>query len=338
MGRRLPAEWEFHSATVVAWPGRSTVWGQHLGLGRSETLELVQAIAKSESVIIAVDPAHSNSVNAGAHSNRVEAVEIPLDDCWARDISPLFAVEDEGTLTAVDFVFNAWGGKFSPHDRDAAFGAALSQHLDVSRHSIPLVFEGGSMTTDGQGTAIIVEPTVVNGNRNPDHTRGAVENLLHQELGITQVIWLPFGLLGDTDTDGHVDNVAVFCGPGRVLAQAPPLQTHPDADRLASNQRVLARARDASGRQLEVVDVPWLPVSPLDPHRPSSYINSYPTNESILVPVVGTASDEAAMQLIATAFVGREPIAIPSSALSVGGGGPHCMTMQVPHPGPQQRK
>lgn len=325
--RRLPAEWEPHLGTIVAWPGRAEVWGEHLDAGRHETLELVRAIARSEHVLLAVDPESKQSASPARGTN-VTTVPIPLDDCWARDISPLFAIGASG-LVAVDFEFNAWGGKFVPHRKDAMFGLGVSDALGIQREDVALVLEGGSITTDGQGTAVLVEDTVLGSNRNPGVTREAVEAILQSSLGLETFIWLPYGLLGDTDTDGHVDNVAVFVRPGSLLVQVAPSGRHEDAARLAVNRMVLQKARDAQGRQLSIIEVPWLPTSPFDNSRPCSYVNSYLTNDEVLVPTVGAPSDEQALAILGEAF-GRTPRALPSAALSFGGGGPHCMAMNIP--------
>jgi agmatine deiminase len=279
-------------------------------------------------VTIAASPQNYALLRERAGEN-IDVVSIPLDDCWARDISPLFVVAGD-VVVAKSFGFNSWGAKFEPAENDRNFGVAIARQLNMSVKTFDLVLEGGSVSTDGEGTAIIVEPTVLNENRNPGVTKREVEEILARSLGLGSIIWLPFGLLGDVDTDGHVDNVAVFCGAGRVLVQASPSSTHPDAERLKQNLRVLSKARDSSGRSLELVEVPWLPTSPFDDSRPSSYVNSYPGNEAVYVPVVGETTDDAALELVGQAFGKREPVAAKSSALSFGGGGPHCMTMQIP--------
>jgi agmatine deiminase len=329
---RLPAEWERHAATIVAWPGRPSVWEDHLSLGQAETMQLIQRVTEAEPVIVAASPVHYRELARKLDSiSGTTLVTVPLDDCWARDISPVFTLsENRENPTAIDFRFNAWGEKFKPYSSDANFGQAFSEKLGFDRIAVELVMEGGSITTDGCGTAIIVEPTILNINRNPGIGKEEIEEIFSQYLGIETVIWIPFGLLGDTDTDGHVDNVVVFCGQGRIMVQVPPSPGHRDTKRLTANIEILTRARDSSGRQFEVVEVPWLPVSQIDASRPCSYVNVYPTNTSVLVPTVGTASDDLALELISEAFGGRSAIPILSNALSYAGGGPHCMTMQVP--------
>lgn len=318
----------------MAWPGRPGVWGPNLEVGRAETLALAAELATREPVTIAAAPQHYAILRERAACN-IDVVSIPLDDCWARDISPLFVVAEEG-VRARNFGFNAWGGKFEPIDNDRNFGTALARHLGIASSTVNMVLEGGSVSTDGQGTAIIVEPTVLNDNRNPGVTRVDVEQILAGALGLGSIIWLPFGLLGDVDTGGHVDNVAVFCGPGRVLVQVSPSNAHPDAERLKQNLRILRKSRDSMGRPLELVEVPWLPASPFDQARPSSYVNSYPGNGAVYVPVVGETTDDAALELLGQAFGERLPVAVKSSALSFGGGGPHCMTMQIPESAKQK--
>jgi agmatine deiminase len=328
--RRLPGDWEQHRATVVAWPGRPSVWGPNLAQGRDETAHLIRSIARTEDVLIAVDPWHTDTLPADLRSHpRVLPLHLPLDDCWARDIAPMFVLDPQPI--AVDFGFNAWGGKFSPYDNDNALGARLTHALEMNYEHADLVLEGGSITTDGAGTAIIVEPTVVNPNRNPGLSRSEVEEALRDTLGLTHVIWLPYGLLDDTDTDGHVDNVAVFVDPTTVLAQAPPSRHHPDAARLRANLAILEQARTADGRQLTVATVRPLPASRLDPARPSSYINIYPCTGQVLVPTVGDVKDDDEVgSLLTSLFPTRTISFTPADAIAYGGGGPHCMTMQIP--------
>ncbi len=332
LGLCWPAEWEPHQSSLVAWPGRPEVWGPHLALGRRETLRLIAAIARTEPVVVAAPPDQAPLIREQAGGLAVTVLEMPVDDCWARDIAPLFALSAAGEVTAVDFRFNAWGGKFHPFDADADFGRRVASTLGYSCVRSDLVLEGGSLSVDGMGTALLVQDTVLNDNRNPGWTREAVEDALHATLGVERVIWLPYGLLDDTDTDGHVDNVAVFVGPSTVLCQAPPTAAHPDHDRLVANLAVLKSARTATGSQLDLVEVPWLPVTPLAADRPASYVNTYLSNGQALVPVVGAPSDDAACRLIEHALPMRKVVPVPARALSYGGGGAHCMTMQIPLP------
>lgn len=332
--RRLPAEWEPHAGVIAAWPGRPSVWGPHLEAGRQELAELVRCLAASEVVHLAVPAADVGSVLVRELQEHpgVRLLEVPLDDCWARDISPVF-VEGAatGALGAVDFVFNAWGDRFRPHDSDRAFGGRLATAIGVPCEGSPLVLEGGSISTDGRGTAVLVEPTILNPNRNPGWSVGDVESELRRRLGIERFIWLEAGLSEDTDTDGHVDNVAVFIRPGTILAQAPaPGMASVDVAQMRRNLDTLGSSTDECGRSIEVVEVPWLPRSTISQSRPASYLNLCFTNGPLVVPTTGSADDPRFAELISRVLPGRALAWARSTALAFGGGGPHCMTMQVP--------
>jgi agmatine deiminase len=290
----------------------------------------VKAICRTEPVIVAAAPGHTASISHHVANLPVTILETPLDDCWARDIAPLFTLTTDGRIVAVNFKFNSWGGKFTPYDDDAEFGRRIAAALGHATLHPPLVLEGGAVSVDGAGTALLVEGTVLNDNRNPQWTRADVEELFDTYLGIDTVIWLPYGLLGDTDTDGHVDNVALFVGPSTVLCQVAPSSVHPDNHRLSQNRRILSRSRTSSGSQLDLIEVPWLPATPLDSARPASYVNVYLANHQALIPVVGARSDDQACSLLAEALPGKTVVPTPAKALFYAGGGPHCMTMQIP--------
>jgi agmatine deiminase len=275
-------------------------------------------------VRLVVPPALASSVPEGLEGSNVSVLLIDSDDAWARDIGPFF-MEESGREYGVSFRFNSWGRRFEPYDRDAAFGEGLLDAIGLDVRRAPMVLEGGAIEVDGLGTAIVVETSILNCNRNPGASRLDVEAVLGEYLGLSDVIWLPFGLADDSDTDGHVDNVVRFVGPGRVVCQTMGRNSE-DTEHLLHNKTVLESARDASGRQLDVVDVPWLPYSPYGSDRPASYCNFYFVNGGLIVPTVGAPSDEDALSLLAS-VAGRHPIGVDARVLAYGGGGPHCITM-----------
>jgi len=332
--RRLHADWEPHAATILAWPGRAEVWDPHLEAARAESAFLAEAIAATEPLILAAQPAHldDTSLQRLAEFETVTLMPVPLDDCWARDISPLF-VADGGDTIAVQFPFNAWGRRFEPYDDDRRFATTLADKLRVPVEIAPLTLEGGAITTDGAGTAIAVLPTIVNTNRNPGWSKGAIEGELSERLGITNLVWLDAGLSGDTDTDGHVDNVAVFANASTVVCQAPaPTMSEIDRCQTRTNISQLHQAFEEMKRPIEIVELPWLPVSRFDGGRPSSYLNIVFTNDAVIVPTVGDDTDDAAISLYTDLFGDRSVVGVPSNALAYGGGGPHCMTAHAPRP------
>jgi agmatine deiminase len=225
---------------------------------------------------------------------------------------------------AVHFAFNAWGEKFSPWDRDAAVGALVARALGDEVRPAPLVLEGGSILSDGAGTLLTTEQCLLHPNRYPSLSREEIEAALRDALGVQRILWLGRGLVEDRDTDGHVDLIAAFIAPGRVLLQTVPAD-NPNHDGCAEN---VARLQAAG---VEVLELPHLPyVTVAGEPVAASYLNFYICNGAVIVPVSGADTDEAALEVIASAYPGREIVPVPGAVLAYGGGGPHCITQQVP--------
>ena len=187
-----------------------------------------------------------------------------------------------------------------------------------------MVFEGGAITVDGQGTAITTEQCLLHPNRNPTMTRATIAATLENELGIEELVWLPFGLVEDHDTDGHVDNVAAFVRPGLVAAQTAAAPAAPNSARLRANATVLRE----SG--LDVVELRRLPYAHVGTWTgPVPYLNWYVANHAVIVPVTGHPDDDSVLDRVA-ALYGREAIGVPGAVIAYGGGGVHCITQQVP--------
>jgi agmatine deiminase len=331
-GLAMPAEWETHERTLMAWPVRVELWGEGLAHARRDYAQVARAIAEFEPVLMVAPPGAQAEVKQRCGAG-VDVVELPIDDSWIRDSGPIFVTGgDDGRRAGVDFGFDGWGGKFLPCDRDDALAAALLAHLGVDRFEAPLVLEGGAITVDGEGTLITTEQCLLNPNRNPSLAREEIEALLAAYLGVEKVIWLPHGLLEDHDTDGHVDNVAAFVGPGRVLLQtAPP--GNPNHERLAENAERLRASTDARGRAIDVAELDVLPgteVRGLPGCVP--YTNLYLANGAVIVPVAGDDPDRDAevLGMLASLYAPREVVPVPGRMLAEGGGGVHCITQQVP--------
>jgi agmatine deiminase len=253
----------------------------------------------------------------------VEIVELPLDDSWLRDCGPIYTYDD-GRRVAVHFRFNAWGEKFAPWDRDAAVGGLIAEKLGDGVRRAPIVLEGGSILTDGEGTLLTTEQCLLNPNRNPSFSRQEIEEVLRDHLGVTRIVWLGHGLVEDRDTDGHVDLIASFTRPGQVLLQTVP-EDNVNFGHCEENRGRLAAAG------IEVVEVPFLPYVEVGGEQiAASYLNFYICNDALVVPVTGAASDPDALEIIRSAYPGREVASVPGAILAYGGGGPHCITQQVP--------
>jgi agmatine deiminase len=327
---RMPAEWEPHERCVMAWPVREDLWGKHLAEARREYAATIEAISVFEPVTLVVNPGTAREVRKQV-PDTTEIWEIPIDDSWTRDSGPIITVDGDGERSGVDFAFNSWGGKYAPWDKDAASSARMLEELGIPRRSSPMVLEGGAITVDGDGTLITTEQCLLNENRNPEMRREQTEAELASSLGVRDVVWLPWGLAEDRDTDGHVDGVAAFVRPGAVLAQTCEDPANPNFDRLAQNLAALRSAVDAGGRDLEIIEMPDIPY--FDFHGEpiaAAYVNFYLANGGVVVPVADIDMDQEALAIIRRAFPGREVIGVRSRAIAYGGGGTHCITQQVP--------
>jgi agmatine deiminase len=332
-GMQMPAEWAPHERTLIAWPAREAAWRGEATIeqARDAHAQVVAAVAAFEPVTLVVDPAHEEDARRRVTGENVELVVLAIDDSWLRDSGPIVVLgrdaEGRPSRAGVDFRFNAWGEAFSPYDADDAIAAGLLDHLGIARVASSFVLEGGSIAVDGAGTLLTTEQCNLNRNRNPDATRGQVEDELRAKLGIERVVWLGQGLVEDADTDGHVDNVAAFLPDGRVL-----LQTVADADDPNFAHAAENRARlEAAG--LEVVDFELLPRTARDGEPVAvPYMNFYLCNGAAIVPCAQLAPemDAEALERLRALLPGREVVGVPGRVLALGGGGVHCITQQVP--------
>jgi agmatine deiminase len=224
----------------------------------------------------------------------------------------------------VHFGFNSWGEKFTPYDADAAIGGVLVERLGDRCYDAPFVLEGGSVAVDGEGTLLTTEQCLLHPNRNPGLSREEIEQGLRDFLGVERVVWLGQGLAEDRDTDGHVDLIAAFIAPGQVLLQSTPPGT-PSSERMADNRSRLVAAG------LEVVEFPLLPTLDIGGEKVAvGHLNFYLCNGAAIVPVAGLTTDAEALERIGAAYPDREVVGVPGGVIAFGGGGPHCITQQVP--------
>ncbi len=325
---RMPAEWAAHERTLMAWPCRAELWGQRLHRAEHDYAAVALAISEFEPVTMLARPPDAERA-AEACGPKVDVVEVPLDDSWVRDTGPIYVTGD-GRRVAVDFTFNAWGNKFEPYADDAALVERWCERTGDERRVVDMVLEGGAIAVDGEGTLLTTEQCLLNPNRNPSMNRAEIEAVLADTLGAETVVWLPYGL-DDRDTDGHVDTVACFTKPGTVLLQGCDHPGWRDYDRLAETRRVLAAASGNDGRAIEIVDVPVLPLTEFDGELYAvPYLNGYVVNGGVIVPVTGHPADGEMLAIIAAAFPDRRVVPVPGAILAYGGGGPHCITQQVP--------
>lgn len=305
--RRLGAEWESHELTVMSWP-TALIWGRDVRDVRDDIAGLARAIAEFEPVIMLASPGEEKAA-ASACGSEVEVVVVPVDDLWARDTVPVF-VEGPDGLSGVDFSFNGWGDK-QEHPNDGRVARRVLTEFNIPRISTDLVSEGGSFETDGLGTLMVTESSIVNDNRNP-------------------------GLSRDDITDAHVDSLARFTAPGVVLLDTPGPGAPEDvwSRSTAQARSVLAEATDASGGRFEVID---LPQPDFDEIRGggddflSSYVNFYVGNGAVYLPEFGDRrADDRAQGILREQFPGREIVPVTIDTIASGGRGIHCATHDLP--------
>jgi agmatine deiminase len=320
----MPAEWAPHERTLMAWPCRAELWGPLLQDARRDHAAVASAVAAFEPVTMVANPGEQAAAARAACAGEVDVIELPIDDSWMRDSGPIFVRGAAGERVGVHFGFNAWGERFSPWEADEAAGGALAERFGDEVMRAPFVLEGGSVGVDGEGALITTEQCLLNPNRNPSLSREQIEDGLREHLGAETIVWLGHGLVEDRDTDGHVDLVAAFTRPGEVLLQAGPPGTE-DEERMEDNRERL-EAAGLRVRRLEPLPQLVLAGKPVA----VSHMNFYLCNGAAIVPLSGLQTDTAALETIGAAYPGREIVGVPGAVLAYGGGGPHCITQQVP--------
>lgn len=342
-----PAEWEPHDAVWLAWPEGEELWDGHLEAVRREWVALCRAIRDvdtaggAERLFIVTRDAESEAMASDALGPLdARFHHIPYGDIWLRDTAPVLCRDGGMALAAVCFDFNGWGGKYL-FDGDRELSRRLAAANGFRVHEPGLILEGGALEVDGQGTVLTTEDCVLDAARNRTTAREAIEERLGRALGTSTTLWLR-GRLARDHTDGHIDTLARFVAPGRVLCMRASDSTDPNKEVLDEIRRQLASMHDAQGRPLEVLEIPspgrvdddaGLPL-------PASYLNYYIANGRVVVPVYDSAYDAAAVDAISDCFsesgtagaaAGPRPVmGLPARHLVTGGGAFHCITQQQP--------
>ena len=324
-GFYMPAEWQTHARCWMAWPCRE---GFNSEATCRNYAEVAKVISSFEPVSMVVHPRDREMAQA-VLGNDIECVEIPIDDGWFRDNGPNFLITDHGDVAAACFAFNAWGGNYEPFDDDAQAGPRLLSQLGLRMFQSGMTAEGGGITVDGEGTLITTETCFLNPNRNPGWSKDEVEAELCRMLGVTKVLWIP-GDPYEDETNGHVDGLAAFVAPGRVLVEAALDSAHPRYDILMENRRALEGQTDAMGRALDLIFIEDAWQCDGGDRFCTSYINSYIANGAVIVPSYGLPADDRARAIYQQLFPQREVVSLRIDDIAPGGGGIHCITQQQP--------
>ncbi|WP_082484268.1 agmatine deiminase family protein [Arthrobacter sp. Leaf141] len=336
----MPSETAKHTRTWMAFPREGYTLGSTATAkeaGYAAWTEVAHAIVPFEPVSMVVDPSEISRARRVLDSS-IELIEAPLDEFWMRDIGPTFVVDRDrpGALGAVDWIFNGWGAPaWADWQKSAHIARLIGEHLGAEILSSPLVAEGGGLHVDGTGTVLLTETVQLDPRRNPYADRSRVEAEMERTIGATQAIWLSRGLTRDYDelgTNGHVDMVATFAAPDRVLLHAQENSEHPDWEVSRLLRRELQEAFDVMGRSVEITDLP----APSTLHDSVnfvdwSYVNHLVVNDGVIACGFGEAhADARAREILSDAYPGRQVVTVDARELFIRGGGIHCITQQQP--------
>ena len=338
---RMPAEWELHLATWLAWPHNPITWPDQLPQVQDIFLRMIAALHAQETVHLLVnDTATAVQVKQQLHCHgiRLERVvlhEWPTADAWLRDSGPIFVTNTCGGAQPVamsDWRFNAWGGKYVDLQVDNDIPQRVAAFLDIPRFEPGIVLEGGSIDVNGQGSCLTTEQCLLNPNRNPHLQYTDIERYLHDYLGVRQVIWLGQGIAGD-DTDGHIDDIARFVNPTTVVCVLEEDPQDANYVVLQDNYRRLQAATDQDGHALQIMPLPTPGhIGPGSGRLPASYANFYIANGVVLVPTYDHPNDQKALTILQHLFPGRRVLGLHCEPLVWGLGAIHCVTQQQPAP------
>ena len=330
-GYRMPAEWERHEATWIAWPHETPDWPGKFAPIPWVYASIVGQLARGEKVRILVQDAAQEKKargvlrKSGVGTENVEFFHHPTNRCWTRDYCPLFVRNERGEVAATKWIFNGWA-KYPNHEDDNAAGAWVAERVGVKTFTTGVVLEGGSVDVNGAGALLATEECLLSPvqARNPGLGRGEIEALLADYLGAGRVIWLRRGIVGD-DTHGHVDDIARFVDPNTIVAAVEEDSSEANYEPLRENLELLR----ATG--FRVVTLPMPKPVYFDGQRlPASYANFYIANTAVLVPVFNDANDRVALNTLAGLFPDRPVVGIYCGDLVLGLGTLHCMTQQQP--------
>jgi agmatine deiminase len=327
---RMPAEFEPHAATWMAWPCRPEIWGDNLAGVKQDYARLARTIAAFEPLMMVARPADADEARRVC-GPEIRVVEMPIDDSWIRDSGPTF-ITNGRSLLATAWRFNAWGNKYQPHAEDAQLAPRLAAGISTPVVFSDLVLEGGSILSDGQGTLLTTESCLLHANRNPSLGKTAIELELKRMLGARKVVWLP-GDPTEKETDGHIDGLLAFVAPGSVLIETIEDTADPRYEVLRENRRALELATDAKNRSFRLWPIEEAEPGP-GPRYCRSYVNFYIVNGAVIAPAYGGASDQRVEALLQGLYTNRKVVMLPIGSIAVGGGGFHCVTQQQPLAGP----
>lgn len=333
----MPIEGQKQDRIWLAWPTSGYTLGDtevEAEEARTTWAAVANAASEFQPVTVVVNPG-DDAIAKRYLSGAVSRIQAPLNDAWMRDIGPSFVIGDDGTLGAVNYVFNGWGGQeWAEWDKDQHIGRIVAEAAGATLIDSKMVNEGGGIQVDGTGRVVITETVQLDPGRNPGWTKRQVEEELQRTIGADRAIWLPRGLTRDHDTfgtRGHADILAAFTTPDVLLMHRQDSEMHPDHLIARGNREAVERYMESTSDRFDIVDLP-APETLRDAEGfvDYSYINHLVVNEGVLACSFGDPADDRALGILREAYPGREVVAIDARPLFARGGGIHCITQQQP--------
>ena len=339
LGFRMPAEWAPHRGTWLSWPHKDATWPGGFEPVPGIFAAMVRELTRGEDVHINVTgPDMEENVRTllareRADLGRVRFHHNPTNDAWCRDHGPIFlerSVDGRPEQAIVDWDYNAWGGKYPPYDLDDVVPTRIGKELGLRVFHPGIVLEGGSIDVNGHGTLLTTEACLLNPNRNPALTRAQIEQYLRDYLGVTRILWLGDGIVGD-DTDGHVDDLTRFVDSTTVVTVVEDDPADENYEPLQENLQRLRSMKDQDGAGLRVELLPMpRPLFHDGQRLPASYANFYVANGLVLLPGYDRGRDGQARATLERLFPDRRVVVIDCTDLVWGLGAFHCVTQQWP--------
>lgn len=325
--RRFPANWEPCETVWLAWPHNRETWPDHFEGIPEAFAHFVQTVAQSTPVrLLAAGNLANEAKRLIGRSDNIELIDIPTNDCWIRDFGPTFVHEDDSVL-AIDWNFNAWGGKYSPHDLDRAAGGRIAQAAGLRCLRTELTIEGGALETDGGGRLIVHSACVLDPDRNAGISKQEIAQQFHQFLGIDEIAWVDGGLLPGDDTDGHIDQLARFVDRENVVVAVASDPAVPFSDQLEANYRQIRAWGRETSPAVTVHRLPGPPPRQINGQNvPQSYCNFLRLGANrILVPTFAhRSSDQQAIRILRELCPRVEIEGVPCEKIAWGLGALHC--------------
>ncbi len=325
---RLPAEWEPHAGTWMAWPHEALTF-PHLAAVEDVWVRIIRVLAKKEKVnLLAHSRLHERFARKLSGVKNLVVHDVAVADVWLRDTGPIF-VKRSGRLQATCWEFNAWGNKYEELLADRGLNEKVAALANVPAVKTAMVLEGGSIDSNGAGLCLTSEQCLLNKNRNPGLSKAQIEAKLKRHLGFSDVLWLGEGVAGD-DTDGHVDDMARFVNEKTIVHAVADEKNDGNFKALDENRTRLQRYAKVRGLKLQALPMPPL-LANEDGPLPASYCNFYVGNAAVLVPVFKSAKkDREALSILKEFFPDRDVVGLDCRKVVEGMGAIHCVTQQQP--------